>query len=316
MDPSLLLDNLLSPPVLFFALGAAAAAVRSDLVLPEQVTRFLGQLLLVVIGLTGGKAVAAGGIGGEILLAGAVAVAFGLVTPLVAYPILHRFLGRADAAAVAATFGSCSAVTFMTAIAFLDARGDAYSGAMTAVLALLEAPAIVIGIALARGLRGQDKRKILHESACNGAVLLLLGSMVIGAMIRGPSAGQFMTFISEAKLPLLSLFMLDMGLLAASKIAALRAASWRLIAFALLAPAVLWFAGIGAGQAIGLGLGDTLLLTMLVSSASYIAVPAALRISVPEANPGIYVPQALALVFPLNVALGIPVVYALLGGDS
>ena len=311
MSFDLLLENLLSPPVLFFALGALAAAVRSDLVLPEHVTRFLGQLLLVVIGLSGGKAVAAGGISGEILAAGAVALVSGVLLPLVFYPILKRFLKREDSAAVAATFGSCSAVTFMTAIAFLEARGNAYSGAMTAVLALLEAPAIVVGISLARGLKSADRAKVLHESALNGAVLLLLGSMLIGGLIRGPSAGQFMDFISESKLPLLSLFMLDMGLLAAGKAGGLLEAGWRLVVFALLAPVVLWFVGMGASSVIGLGVGDALLLTMLIASASYIAVPAALRISVPEANPGIYVPPALALVFPVNVAFGIPLVYAL-----
>jgi len=169
-----------------------------------------------------------------------------VLIPLGAYPILRRFLKRSDAAAVAATFGSCSAVTFMTAIAFLDARGTPYSGAMTAVLALLEAPAIVVGIALARGLKGADPKRLLHESALNGAVVLLLGSMLIGMLIRGPSADGFAQFISEAKLPLLALFMLDMGLLAASKVSGLRKAGWRLVAFSLLAPGVLWFVGIGA----------------------------------------------------------------------
>lgn len=312
MSPGLLLDNLLSPPVLFFALGAMAAALRSDLVLPEMVTRFLGQLLLVVIGLAGGRAVAEGGIDGQMLAAGAAAILSGVAIPLLAYPILRRLLPRSDAAAVAATFGSCSAVTFMTAIAFLDARGEPYSGAMTMVLALLEAPAIVVGIGLARGLHGQNGWKLAHESALNGAVVLLLGSMAIGMLIRGPSADAFTAFIGETKLPLLALFMLDMGLLAASEAAGLRKAGWRLAAFSLVAPALLWGLGLTLSRVIGLDPGNGLLLTMLIASASYIAVPAAMRISVPEARPGIYVPPALVLVFPLNVSLGIPVVYALL----
>lgn len=308
-----LLDNLLAPPVLFFVLGIAATLLRSDLEIPRAVTRALSLYLLFSIGLHGGAELAASGFGLDILTLLGAAIGLALVVPLIVFPLVRRRLSTPDAAGLAATYGSISAVTFVTAVGFLDDRGIPFSGAMVAAMALMESPAIVVGVVL--GQRGQDSqgaphvtvwRELLRDAFLNGTVFLLLGSLVIGALGGESGWERVAPFAHEPFYGVLCLFLLDMGLVAGKRLGALRASGPFLIAFGLIAPPLQASLGIAVGLVLGFDHGDALLLAVLAGSASYIAVPAALRIALPDSNPGIYVPVALAVTFPFNIAVGIP----------
>jgi hypothetical protein len=306
----MILSNLLTPPILFFALGMFATLVRSDLEIPQPVTRGLSVFLLFAIGMRGGAELAAAGVSMHTaapLLAGAAA---GALLPLVTYAVLRRRLAPADAAAVAATYGSISAVTFITASSFLEDRGLPWSGYMVAAMALMESPAILVGVFLARragvGSGGSNAKSVLHESFLNGPVILLLGSLLVG-LVAGEKGWKSVEPFAHAPFKgVLCLFLLDMGLVAAKRLGALRESGPLLLGFAVVAPLVHATLGVAVAHALGLSRGDALLFVVLLASASYIAVPAALRISLPEANPSIYLPMALAVTFPLNIAVGIP----------
>ncbi len=316
MDPGLVLDNLLSAPVLFFALGIFACLVRSELEVPQPVARFLSLYLLLSIGLKGGVALRVAGLSAEIVAGLGAGVALAFAVPVWTFFVLRRRLGAVDAAGVAATYGSISAVTFIVATSFLERIGEAYGGHMVAAMALMESPAIVMGILLARrfaepseegGENGSvDWPGLLHDAALNPAVLVLLGAMAIGLMIGPEEFESVAPFVSKPFKGVLCVFLLDMGLLAARRLGDLPASGAGTIGFSLIAPPVHASLAIGIGMAARLSPGDTLLLAVLAGSASYIAVPAALRLSLPEANPSIYVPMSLAVTFPFNVIIGIP----------
>lgn len=307
----MILDNLLTPPILFFALGIFATLVRSDLEIPQAVTRGLSVYLLFSIGMRGGAELAAAGISpGTVapLLAGTAA---GALLPLGVFAVLRRRLGAADAAAVAATYGSISAVTFITACSFLEDRGEPWSGHMVAAMALMESPAILVGVFLARragvGSGGAGLGSVLHESCFNGPVLLLLGSLVVGFVGGEKGWKSVEPFAYGPFKGVLCLFLLDMGLIAAKRMGALRSSGAVLLGFGVLAPLLHAALGVAVAHVLGLSKGDALLFVVLLASASYIAVPAALRIALPEANPSVYLPTALAVTFPLNIAVGLPV---------
>lgn len=311
MSADLIASNLLNPPVLFFLLGILAALVKSDLELPAPIPKVLSLYLLLALGFKGGVALRENN-GGLVLPALGAALLMALAVPLYAFPILRRRLSLPDAAAVAATYGSVSAVTFVTATAFLQRLGEPQGGYMTAALALMESPAIVAGVLLARlGQRnGNDARgqfKVLfHEAMFNGSVLLLVGSLAIGYVV-GKANGESLKPFTESLFPgLLSLFLLDMGLVVGRRLGDLRRIGAFLIAFAFGLPLVNAALGMGIARMIGLPVGDALLFVVLCASASYIAVPAAMRQVLPQANPALYVTMALALTFPFNVVLGIP----------
>jgi hypothetical protein len=223
-----------------------------------------------------------------------------------------------NAAAIAATYGSVSAVTFITATAFLDQLGVQHGGHMVAGMALMESPAIIVGVALARinraaeGEPRSDWRDLLRESIFNGSVLLLIGSLVIGYVTGDDGYKALSPFTEDIFKGMLCLFLLDMGLVSARRIANLRQLGAFPIGFALLVPLFNAALGMALGRAIGMSPGDALLFTVLCASASYIAVPAAMRLALPEANPGVYVSMALAITFPFNVALGIPLYMAII----
>lgn len=316
MSLDLVLANLLTPPILFFALGMVATVIRSDLEIPAAVTKALALYLLFSIGLRGGAELAAAPLSPTVLrtLAAGVAASAGL--PLATFAVLRRRLGPADAAAVAATYGSISAVTFATACSFLDDRGTAWSGTMVATMALMESPAILVAVLLARrhGVAAPahaagaaaPARSLLAESFASGPVVLLLGSFAIG-IASGPRGWASVEAFAHAPFKgVLCLFLLDLGLLAARRLGDLRRSGATLFGFAVVAPLVHAALGIATARAIGLAAGDALLLTVLFASASYIAVPAAMRMLLPEANPGVYLPMALAVTFPWNLAVGIP----------
>ncbi len=311
-----MLANLLSAPVLFFVLGMAARLVRSDLEVPQPVARFLSLYLLLCIGLKGGFELHEAGLTAEVVTGLGVGVALAFATPVWTFFLLRGALGSVNAAGVAATYGSISAVTFVVATSFLDQAAVDYGGHMVAAMALMESPAIVMGILLAQwfstsGSSGRSKpsvawRSLFREAAFNPAVFLLLGSMLIGMSIGPAEYAEVAPFVSSPFKGVLCFFLLEMGLLAARRLEELRDAGARPLCFALLAPPAHAALAIGLAWAAGLEAGDALLLAVLGGSASYIAVPAALRLSLPEANPSLYVPMSLALTFPFNVVVGIP----------
>ncbi|MFI4916690.1 MAG: sodium-dependent bicarbonate transport family permease [Phycisphaerales bacterium JB060] len=316
MDPSALTQNLLSPPILFFALGMFATLVRSDLAIPPAVAKGLSIYLLVSIGFHGGYELQRSGLDAMVLGTLGVAALSSAVLPVLAFFVLRTRLGVEDAAGLAACYGSVSAVTFITAISFLERAGSEYSGHLIAAMALMESPAIVTGILLANIARRRETpddtqrfewRPIAHEALANGAIVLLLGSLVIGYVCGDSGWATMKPLVKDPFQAILCLFLLDMGLMAARRLGDLRRSGLFLVGFALVAPPVQASLGILAAAALGLSQGDALLLAVLFGSASYIAAPAALRLALPAANPSLYVPMSLGVTFPFNIIVGIPV---------
>ncbi len=310
---------LLPPPVLFFALGFLAGAARSDLAVPDALAKTLSLYLMVAIGLKGGAAIAAPGAAEGLLPALAGGVALSLPLPLPAFLALRAAtrLDRATAAAVAGHYGSVSVVTFATAVGALNAARVPYEGFMPAVLAAMETPAILTALLLARaggGGKVVPARRLLREVFLNGSVVLLLGSFAIG-WIGGPASKAQLSVFAEGLFPgALCLFLLEMGLVAVRQLrAAGRGLQPALIGFGLLMPLLGAAGGLAAGTLAGLSPGGVGLMTVLGASASYIAVPAAMRLALPEADAGIYVTLSVAVTFPFNVILGIPLYLWLAG---
>ena len=324
MPSSMVLQNLLSPPVLFFVLGMAAVLLRSDLEIPAPLPKLFSLYLLLAIGFKGGVELQHSGITQQVLLTISAAMLMSLLVPLSSYWILRRRLDVYNAAAVAAAYGSISAVTFITAESFLETSHLRFDGFMVAALALMESPAIIVGLLLVRALapRNGDGAgrtvggwgSVLHEAFLNSSVLLLLGSLLIGLLSAGFSpAGiaKMEPFTGGLFYGALSFFLLDMGIVAAQRLQDLRRAGAFLVGFALLAPLAHALVGLAIARLLGLPQGDALLFMVLCASASYIAVPAAMRMSVPQANPSLYISSALGLTFPFNVVIGIPLYMAL-----
>jgi uncharacterized protein len=306
----------MDPVVLFFLLGVVARLLKSDLKLPEALYETLSIYLLLAIGLKGGVELAKHPIATVAPQATAV-IAMGLFLPLLAYPAL-RYLGKLtiiDSAAIAAHYGSVSVVTFAVGLAFVVKQGVPFEEYMPLFVALLEVPGIVVGILLARTLaqggarKKIDWRNLLHEIFLGKSVVLLGGGLLIGwyAGPQGidPMRGLFFDLFKGV----LALFLLEMGLVAASRLGDLKRAGPFLIGFGIVTPVVFSVIGAGLGYSIGLSLGGTTLLAILAASASYIAAPAALRIALPEANPALSIGAALGITFPFNLTLGIPLYF-------
>ncbi|MFG0293523.1 MAG: sodium-dependent bicarbonate transport family permease [Phycisphaerales bacterium JB050] len=323
------MDLLLSPPILFFLLGAFASLVGSDLDIPKPVVRLLSLYLLMAIGTYGGYKLSLGGLDGRAWATLGASVVASFAMPFVSYGVLRRRLSAADAAAVAACYGSISAVTFITAVAFLEGDGIVYSGYMVASMALMESPAVVSGVLLARLAMGRKRESgptvgdsvsedggggLWREALLNGAVLVLVGSLVIGLLTGESGWASIKPLMYDPFKGVLCLFLLDMGLVAARRIGDIREAGWFLIAYSLIGAIAQGMVGVLVAWVLGLSAGDALLLAILFGSASYIAVPAAMRLAVPEANPSIYVTLTLAVTFPFNIILGIPMYHLLISG--
>lgn len=311
----LLQSNLLTPVVLAFVLGAIAHLLKSDLRIPESLFTGLSIYLLLAIGLKGGHELSKVGIA-EIWKPAAATLLLGVIVPVICF-FLARGLIRleiADAAALAAHYGSVSAVTFAAVIAFLDASRIAYEGFMPALVALLEAPAIVVAIVLARVAQPQKDShwsRLLHEVLTGKSIVLLLGGLVIGTVCTPVAYEKVRPMFNDLFYGILVLFMLEMGLIAASRLLQLPKGAWKLIPFAILLPLLNGTIGAYLGHAAGLSLGGNVTFAVMAASASYIAAPAAVRIALPEANPGIYLTAAIGITFPFNLAIGIPVLYEL-----
>ncbi len=325
------MSPLSDPAILFFIFGLAAGCLRSNLEIPPQIARFLSLYLLMALGLKGGFALSASGLSTEVATSLGAAVALAVVVPLIGYVLLKRWLGGFDAAAIAATYGSVSAVTFITAIGHLESQGLPYGGHMAAAMALMESPAIVLAVCFANTLRQRAGTaavrlsgdgsatlsappvaplplgKVLHESFTDGAQLLLLGAMLIGLVTGEAGKAAMAPFSVDLFKGMLAFFLLDMGLLAARNLRTLRQATPVPLAYALLAPPAHAALALGLAALLDLQAGNAALLMVLAGSASYIAVPAVLRYAIPEARPALYLGMSLGLTFPLNLLLGIPV---------
>jgi hypothetical protein len=309
------MHNFLDPAILFFVFGMFAGTIKSNLEIPQPISRFLSLYLLMALGLKGGFALSASGFTVEIGASLLIAMVLAVIVPLVGFAFLKQKLSQLDAAAIAATYGSVSAVTFIAATQALDQAGIAYGGHMAAAMALMESPAIILAIVLANKARQAISidavkrtriRDILHESFTDGAQLLLLGSMLIG-LISGDHGKKIMApFSIDLFKGMLSFFLLDMGLMAAKNFNGLKGKPVIIVIYALLSPLVHSLIALALCKLGGLGLGETILLMVLAASASYIAVPAVLRHALPEVNPALYMGMSLGLTFPFNIIIGIP----------
>jgi len=308
------MTNFLDPAVLFFVFGMFAGAVKSNLEIPQPISRFLSLYLLMALGLKGGFALNKSGFTLEIGIELCVAVFLAIIIPLIGYWFLRMRLNNREAAAISATYGSVSAVTFITATQALDQANIQFGGHMAAAMALMESPAIILAMILANKSRNSDKEpavparmsKILHESFTDGAQLLLLGSMLVGLIVGGTGEKLMAPFSIDLFKGMLAFFLLDMGLMAAKNFSGLRGKPLITLVYAICAPMA--HAAIALVLCILLDLpqGNAILLMVLAASASYIAVPAVLRHALPEVPPALYMGMSLGITFPFNLIVGIP----------
>lgn len=308
----LLQSNLLSPAVLCFVLGALATFLKSDLELPDAFVKAISIYLLAAIGLKGGVAMSHAEIG-KLAYPVLATLAMGLSIPIVAYAVCRKFgkFSVEDAAALAAHYGSCSVVTFIAAIAFLKSVDTPAEGFLPALVAVMEVPAIFVAILIAR-LRSESTgpiHSVLRETLAGRSVLLLIGGMIIGRLVGESGFAPVKIVFADAFIGILCLFMLELGTKAASHVADLPKVSLFLTSFAIIMPVCAGTAGVYLGELAGLSVGGATALGVLSASASYIAAPAAVRIALPSANPSFYLTASLAVTFPFNLTIGIPLYY-------
>ena len=321
------MQNFLDPAILFFVFGVVAGLLKSDLEVPQPIAKFLSLYLWMAIGLKGGFALAASGLEPSIALSLGAALTMAFLVPVLGYSFLKSRVSRFDAAAVAASYGSVSAVTFVAAMQYLDGKGLAPGGHMAVAMVLMESPAVIVAVTLANMLRqqqgasvavggsgvavvsgghGTSVGKILHESLTNGVHMLLIASLLIGYMSGESGKAMMHPFSFDLFKGMLAFFLLDMGLTVARSLSSVRDKSPVLIAYAALAPLVHASIALLLSAVLGLPVPDATLLMVLSASASYIVVPAVLRYAIPEANPSMYLGLALGITFPLNILIGIP----------
>lgn len=327
------MQALLDPAILFFLLGALAGFVKSNLEIPPPISRFLALYLLMALGLKGGFALAKSGFTPDVGIALLLALLLAALIPAVGYLLLRHLLAPLDAAAVAATYGSVSAVTFITAVQFMETRAYPFGGHMAAAMALMESPAIILAMAIAARVRKTQAglqpslgtpdaspptgmKSVLHEALTDGAQFLLLGAMLIGLLTGTEGQLAMEPFTGHLFKGMLAFFLLDMGVSAARNLPQLRGQTPWIYAYALLAPLVHAALAWGLGRLCGLPPGDLALLMVLAASASYIAVPAVLKHSLPEANPAVYLGMSLGLTLPMNLVVGIPLYVQLAFGTG
>lgn len=303
----IVLQNLLSPIVLAFALGLVARWIKSDFELPDAVYQGLSIYLLLAIGLKGGAAVSLTPIG-DLLGPAVVTLALGVMTPLSAFWLARRF-GRLDvtnASAVAAHYGSVSAVTFLAAIEAARLAGYAPEGYLAALVALLEVPGIIVALVLARRSASGSLGKAVHDVVTGKSILLLIGGLVIGTVSGADKIESVSPFFIDPFKGVLCLFLLELGTVAAGRMKDMAKSGWRLIAFGCFIPALHGLLGVTGALLVGMSPGGAAVLGAMVGSASYIAAPAAVRIALPQASPGIYLTLSLGITFPFNLTVGIP----------
>ncbi|WP_027001712.1 sodium-dependent bicarbonate transport family permease [Hugenholtzia roseola] len=323
MDFEILLANLTNPTLLFFVLGILATLLKSDLEIPKPSTKFISLYLLFAIGFRGGQELAHSDFNSEILFSVLFGLALAALVPLYTFFILKRRMSISDAGAVAATYGSVSAVTFVATASFLEAQQLTFGGHMVAVMALMESPAIIVGVILMRQYEAalpehpdapprQSLKSIVLHSFTNGSVLLILGSLLIGLIADTKQAEGIKPFTTDIFKGFLAIFLLEMGMVTAQRFSAFKNYGFFLPLFAILVPA---FNGILTAFLSGFitaDIGNRLIFSILAASASYIAVPAAMQMAAPKANPGLYIPMALGLTFPFNITIGLPLYFEII----
>ncbi len=321
------ISALADPPVLFFVIGAVIGLVGSNLEIPPPITKFLSLYLLLAIGFKGGQALAEVGVTGEMVRVLGLAVALALLVPLMCFVVLRRRIEVFDAAAIAATYGSVSAVTFVVATEYASSRGAEAGGHMAVALVVMESPAIVMAVLLATWIRSRQGgaatsaggaaehgvtesplsvRAVLHEAFTDGAHLILIGALVVGVLSGGRGGEAMAPFTSGLFPGLLAFFMLEMGLLVVRQLRQVRDVGRFLVGFGMVVPFVNASIALTLGRVLGLEVGDLGVLAALAASGSYIVVPAVIRYAIPEARPSRYFTLALGVTFPVNVLVGVP----------
>ncbi|MCS7307352.1 MAG: sodium-dependent bicarbonate transport family permease [Aquificaceae bacterium] len=314
MGLDILIYNILNPPVLMFLLGLGAVLLKTDLEIPQPLPKLFSLYLLIAIGLHGGYELSKSGITSEVFKVLVLAALMAILVPIYAFFILRLKLDVYNAVAISATYGSISAVTFITAGSFLNSIGISYGGYMVAAMTLMESPAIIIGLILLnlfakRNNEGINWGEVLREAFLNPSVYILMGTLLIG-FVSGEKGWKAMDPLFGGLFKgMLAFFLLDMGIVAGRRIGEIKKVGIFLVAFSVLLPVFNATISILLASLFGLSKGDAFMFSILCASASYIAVPAAMRLSVPEANPSLYVTMSLAITFPFNISVGIPLYY-------
>ena len=317
MDLSLLFENLTNPALLFFVLGILAVLLKSDLEIPKTSSNFISLYLLFSIGFRGGQELAHSELSTSVVTAVLTGMISAILVPIVTFFILKKRLGIPNAGAIAAAYGSVSAVTFVTTVSFLESHNIEFGGHMIAIMAMMEAPSIIMGVLLVKLFSKNNEvemslGKLLKHSLVSGSVLLIVGSLVIGFIATEQQAEGIRPFTTELFKGFLAVFLLDMGITSGKKLSGLWKNGVSPILFAIITPLVNGSLMAMLSSLFLDSMGDRLLLSILAASASYIAVHAAMRISVPKAHPGLYIPMALAVTFPVNITIGIPIYYQII----
>jgi len=312
----LLIDNLTNPALLFFILGIIAVLVKSDLEIPPNSSKFISLYLLFAIGFKGGQELSHETFNAEIAASMLFGIAISMGVPLYTFFLLKKQLNPYNAAAIAAAYGSVSAVTFVTAVSFLEIQHLQLHGHMVAIMALMESPAIIVGLlllTLSKEVDNQElaikKRTVLKHAFTNGSVLLILGSLCIGFMANAKQAEGIKPFTDDLFKGFLAIFLLDMGISSGKKLKAFFSFGWFPLVFAIVIPLINGCLVAVMSAAVTSDVSNRFMFAILAASASYIAVPAAMKISVPKSNPGLYLPMALAVTFPINITIGMPIYF-------
>jgi len=314
MNYNLLIENLTNPALLFFVLGIIAVYLKSDLEIPPNSSKFISLYLLFAIGFKGGQELSHETFTSEIGWSMVFGMFISLVIPLYTFFILKRRLHVFDAGAIAAAYGSVSAVTFVTAVSFLESQQLNLHGYMVAIMALMESPAIIMGLVLISVFNKVESEKIkkrtaIKHSFTNGSVLLILGSLIIGYLASAKQAEGIKPFTNDLFKGFLAIFLLDMGIASGKKLKAFFSFGWFPLIFAIVIPLVNGSVIALLSSFVTQDITNRFMFAVLAASASYIAVPAAMKISVPKANPGLFLPMALAVTFPINITVGMPVYF-------
>lgn len=312
MNLSLLIENLSNPALLFFVLGIVAVSLKSDLAIPQNSSKFISLYLLFSIGFNGGQELSHEPFTSEIGYSMLLGIGISMLIPIYTFFILKRKLSVFDAGAIAAAYGSVSAVTFVTGVSYLEAHDLPFHGHMVAIMALMESPAIIIGLILISKFNKDSstnisKRSVLKHSLTNGSVLLIIGSLLIGFVASDTQAEGIKPFTTDLFKGFLAIFLLDMGIASGKKLKSFFSFGWFPFAFAIIIPLINGVLFAVLSQYVTSDVSNRFMFAILAASASYIAVPAAMKITVPQANPGLFLPMALALTFPVNITLGMPI---------
>jgi hypothetical protein len=314
MDYRLLIDNLTNPALLFFVLGIFAVYLKSDLEIPDNSSKFISLYLLFAIGFKGGQELSHETLTLEIGLSMLFGIFISLAIPIYSFFLLKRKLNVFDAGVIASAYGSVSAVTFVTAISFLDSQQLTLDGHMVAIMALMESPAIIVGLLLISIFNKDDNEKIdkrtaIKHSFTNGSVLLILGSLVIGYLANANQAEGIKPFTNDLFKGFLAIFLLEMGITSGRKLKSFFSFGWFPLIFAVVIPIFNGCLIAILSSFVTDDIANRFMFAILAASASYIAVPAAMKIAVPQSNPGLFLPMTLAVTFPVNITIGIPLYF-------